>query len=129
MSVVQGHASGQLLGQTLPSVTTPVTLFSNISELHVEVTLLIAAIVSGAADSVNISLYHDDKGSTYDNTTLIGTVRRAAGDDDVVFQANHAGSGIMVKPGGSIGVATNVASNVNFTAYGVTQAAAERTRR
>lgn len=128
MSVVQGHGSGQLLGQTLPSVTTPVTLFTNDGSLIVEITLLMTAVVSGAANT-DLSVYHDDDGTTYDNTTLIGTAQRGPTSEGVLFQAQHPGSGIMVKPGGSIGVAASVADDVNFTVYGVTQSAAERTRR
>ena len=127
MSFQVSHAQGELLAQIQPGVTTPVTLVSAV-ELRLEVTLILAPVIPGGGDTTAITLYHDDTGTTYNNGTLIGNVTNAEAADDVLFQAQHPGSGIHIKPGGSLGVATSVASNVTISVYGITETLAERVR-
>lgn len=122
------HAQGELLAQVRPGVTTPVQLFKA-GELRAEITLVIAAVIPGGGDTVAVELYHDDSGNdVYDNTTLIGTVTKTEVSDDWIFQAQHPGSGIQVKPNGSVGVRISTASAVNFSCYGITETRAERVR-
>ena len=126
-------AQGQQLAQLRPSVTTPVTLFSVDAApqgLLTEVTLIKAPVITG---TVIISLYHDDDGTTYDSDTLICRISRTANPvsplDSVLFQAQSVGSGIFVKPGGSIGVQVDTADEVPFSLYGITETlAVERIR-
>lgn len=120
------HAQGEQLAQLKPSVTTAVTLFEA-DELRVEITLLVAVVIPGSG-TIDIDVYHDDDGTTYDDSTLIASIQKADNADGLVFQAQHPGSGIMVKPGGSIGVKISTADDVNFTAYGITETIAERVR-
>lgn len=119
------HAQGEQLAQLRPSVTTPVTLFTA-SELRVEVTLLVICNHTGGAVAVNV--YHDDDGTTYDSTTMLVDRSVLQDDPEFAFQAQHPGSGIHIKPGGSIGVRTATADDVTFTLYGVTETLAERIR-
>lgn len=121
------HASGELLAQVRPAVTTAVTLFTA-GTLRTEVTLLIAAVTPGSGNNIAVEIYHDDDGTTYDNTTLIGTITNAESAEDTVFQAQHPGSGIHIKPGGSLGVKISTANAVNFSVYGITETTAERIR-
>ena len=130
MSFNISHAQGELLAQSRPGVTTPVTLLSA-AELRIEVTLLIACIVPSAiSDDLNITVYHDDDGTTYDDdTAIMHETRLKLLQDGRLIQAQHPGSGIVIKPGGSIGIQTSVADEVNFTLYGITETLADRVNR
>lgn len=121
------HAQGQLLAQVRPSVVTPVTLFTA-SQLAAEITLITACIIAGGTSPTDIELYHDETGTTYDNTNIIvQSTRTALTQDTIIFQAQHPGSGIMLRPGDSLGGAALVTiNNVVFSVYGITQAIAER---
>lgn len=122
-----GHAQGELLGQVRPAVTTPVTLFTA-GTLRTEITLLIATVIPGSVNTNNIVVYHDDDGSTYDNDSLLFTLPKSVTADGVIFQAQHPGSGLFIRPGGSIGVQCSFANDVAFKAYGITENVAERVR-
>jgi hypothetical protein len=121
------HAQGELLAQVRPGVTTPVLAFTA-SNLRTEITLFIAAIDPAGPANVNIAIYHDDEGtSTFDMTTLIGSEQRTnQTQNTMVFQAQHPGSGILIKPGGQIAVQTDNADDVNFSIYGITETLSER---
>jgi hypothetical protein len=127
VSIGVTHAQGVLLAQIIPGVTTAVTLYTA-GNLRTEITLLVAVIHSGTSGNIEIETYHDDDGTTYDNTTLISSISRADNADGLVFQARHPGSGILIARGGSIGVKISTASVVTFSAYGVTETLAERVR-
>ena len=130
MSFNISHAQGELLAQLRPGVTTPVTLLSAV-ELRIEVTLLIACIVPSAiSDDLDITVYHDDTGTSYtDDTAIMHETRLKLLQDGRLIQAQHPGSGIVIKPGGSIGIQTSVADEVNFTLYGITETLADRVNR
>jgi len=127
MSIEVSHAQGQLLAQVIPGVTTAVTLYTA-ENLRTEITLLIAVIHSGTAGNIEIEFFHDDDGTTYDNTTLIGSIQKADNAEGLSFQAQHPGSGILMARGASIGVKISTASVVTFSAYGITETLAERVR-
>ena len=124
------HAQGELLAQLRPGVTTAVTLLSA-AELRVEVTLLIACIVPSAiSDDLNVTIYHDDDGVVYnDDTAIMHETRLKLLQDGRLIQAQHPGSGIVIKPGGSLGVQTSVADEVTFSLYGITETLADRVNR
>ena len=125
--MILSHAQGELLAQIRPGVTTPVLAFTA-SNLRTEITLMTVAIDPAGPANVNIAIYHDDEGTgTYDMTTLIGSEQRTNQTQNTfVFQAQHPGSGILVKPGGQIAVQTDNIDDVNFSLYGVTESLAER---
>ncbi len=120
------HAQGELLAQVRPPGTTAVTAFQA-GELRVEITLVLATVVEGAS-STKIFVYHDDNGTTYNDDTIIASETEVEANTDLLFQAQHPGSGVMVKPGGSIGLKVDNAGAVNFSIYGVTETLAERVR-
>ena len=121
------HAQGELLAQVRPSNTSAQTLFKA-GELRAEITLIIATIIEGGS-STEVRLYHDDSGNDVynDDTVLIGETKVDT-DTDNAFQAQHPGSGIHIKPGGSLGVKVDNANQVNFSVYGITETLAERVR-
>jgi hypothetical protein len=119
------HAQGELLAQIKPAVTTAVELFAT-QELRVEVTLIIT--VNRNASPVLVQIFHDDDGSTYDTTTEILRTDEAANASDIMFQAQHAGSGIMLVPGATLGAQIETANDVTISVYGHTETLAERVR-
>jgi hypothetical protein len=68
-------AQGELLAQVNPAVTTAVTLFTA-SELRIEAVLLTATFVTGSTGTIDVELYHDDDGTTYNGSTIV-LARRA----------------------------------------------------
>ena len=93
--------------------------------LRTELTLLIACVVPGTGGNIDVVVYHDDDGTTYDNDSVIFTVQRATTGDDLVAKLESIGGGIFVKPGGSIGVEVSSANTVNFSLYGITETLAQ----
>lgn len=126
MTYGASHAQGELLAQLRPSGTTAVTLFQA-QQLRVEITLAVAVVIEGGSDT-SIVVYHDDNGTTYNDDTILIPDTKIDKDVSVIFQANHPGSGVHIKPGGSIGVKVSNANQVNFTIYGITETLAERVR-
>ena len=73
-----GFAQGQLLAQLRPGVTTPVNAFSVAADgLRTEITLISAAVL--AAGNKDITLYHDDDGTTFDLDSVLFAVQRRWG--------------------------------------------------
>ena len=121
------HAQGELLAQVRPGVTTAVELFKA-GNLRVEITLILGTAIEGAA-ATSLALYHDDSGNdVYSDDTIIHTLSKQANDSDLIFQAQHPGSGIMLKAGGSLGVKIGTANNINFSVYGHSEVLADRVR-
>lgn len=125
MTVGVSHGQGSLLAQLRPSGTTAVQLFQS-DTLITELTLLFAQVRAGEAGTVDVTVYHDDDGTTYDDDSVIFLDQRTRFASPSVFQARHPGSGILLAPGGSIGVQSSIANAVNFSLYGITETLAER---
>lgn len=119
------HGQGELLAQVRPAVITAGGLFVT-QELRVEITLILA--VNRNASPELVQIFHDDDGATYDATTEIIRKDVPAGESLVLFQAQHAGSGIMMVPGGSLGAQVEIANDVTISVYGITETLAERVR-
>ena len=123
--MMPGHAQGELLAQVNPGVTTAQTLLAA-DELRIEVTLIL--VVNRDAGAVRTQLYHDDDGTTYGVANEIVRHSVAANSSEVLFQAQHPGSGIIIKPGGSLGIQVNVADDITLSVYGITETLADRVR-
>ena len=119
------HAQGELLAQINPSVTTAGGLFLT-QQLRVEITLIL--VVNRNASPQSCSIYHDDDGATYNAGTEILRRDIPAGVSEIVFQAQHPGSGIMMLPGGSLGAQVAAANDLTISVYGITETLAERVR-
>ena len=131
MTINVTHAQGELLAQVRPGVTTPVLAYTG-GELRTELTLILAVIdptvVLGTAGQTDIAIYQDDAGgSVADQSTIIWSeTRLQLLQEPIVFQAQHPGSGIQIKPNGQIYVETADADDVTFSIYGITETRAER---
>lgn len=88
--------------------------------MRTEVTRIIVCNTTGSAASY--SIYHDDDGSTFDQTTaLFYAVSLAANSTDVI-DFGGAGGGVMVSKTGQIAVQTGTGSALTFSLYGITEA-------
>lgn len=132
MSFNISHGQGELLAQLAPPNGTTNVLFSIAADgLRTEITLITCAIDPGGTlftpGQIDIDIFHDDDGTTYDQTTrIISETRLVRLQDSIIFQAQHPGSGIHVRPGGSIGLMVSDADDVNVSLYGITETRAER---
>lgn len=125
-----GHAQGELLAQVQPGVTTAVNLFTA-GDVRMEITLVLACQKSGGTGSPVFELFHDDDGTTYNDTTIIYNDTLNSGTNRptvIAMQAQHSGSGVMIKPGGSLGCRSSIASEITFSVYGHSASIAERVK-
>lgn len=114
------HASGELLAQVRPSVTTAVEIFT--ATLRTEITLILVCIDSDGPASTTVALYHDVGGTTYADTNIIDRqTRTQLTQDSKMFQAQHPGSGIHLAPSDSLGAMVGDADDVVISVYGITE--------
>ena len=113
-------AAGQLLAQSRPVVDTVTTLFT--AKLRTEVTVIRVCNVAPSVRTFRI--FHDDSGTSvpsyssdkalyYDATVPIGGT--------IVISALSPNTGIILKKNGALGVRSDLASALVFSAYGVAQ--------
>lgn len=110
--------SGSQLAQSRPGGTTAVTLFA--ATMRTEATVLVITNTTGTA--ATYSVYHDDDGTTFDETTALAFgVSLAPNTSAYLLSGNVPGGGVTLRPGGAIGIKTGTASALTFTLYGVTE--------
>jgi hypothetical protein len=110
-------ASGFQIAQNRPSGTTATSVYT--ATMITEVTrIIICNTTSSAAD---FSLYHDDDGSTFDETSALHFAQTVPPYSTVTIEAGNMGAGLMVTGSGQIGVQTSTSNALTFTLYGITQ--------
>lgn len=110
-------ASGSQLAQSRPSGTTAVKAFE--ADLTTEITLI--AICNTTSSTATFSLYHDDDGSTFDQSTALHYSQNIPANTTLYISADAMGGGITVNKDGQIGVQTGTSSALTFTIYGTVQ--------
>lgn len=115
-------ASGSQLAQSRPSGTTAVSAFTAL--MPTEITRIIVCNTTGTA--ANMSIYHDDDGSTFDATTALYESKSVPANDSIEIKAESIGAGLMMAKNGQIGVKTGTANALTFTIYGITANIAEK---
>jgi hypothetical protein len=110
-------ASGSQLAQVRPANTSTASAFT--ATLATEITLI--AICNTTGTAANASIFHDDDGSTFDQTTALLYAKSIAANTTEWIRAGSEGSGITVAPSGQIGVQSGTNSALTFTFYGVTE--------
>lgn len=131
MSFNISHAQGELLAQVRPGVTTPFLAFTG-SNLRTEITLITCVldplVVLTTPGQTDVAVYHDDETPfVFDQTTIIlSETRLQLLQDNILFQAQHPGSGIMLRADAQIAVQTADADDVTFSIYGITETLADR---
>ena len=110
-------ASGSQLAQIRPSSTAAQSVFT--ARLHTEITKILICNTTGSA--VDASLYHDDDGSTFDETTALIFGKSVSGNDTLTIEVAGPGGGLQLAPDAQLGVKTGTGSALTFTIYGTTE--------
>ena len=108
-------ASGSQLAQARPANTSTATAFT--ATKQTEITRII--IANTTASATTFSLYHDDDGSTYDQTTAVVYSASLAANTTQFIDGFGAGCGLMIRSGGTLGIQSGTSSACTFTIYGV----------
>ncbi len=113
-SLQETFDKGKQLGQSRPSGTTAVSIYSPPASVTGNIlTIFICNNTSGTA--ADYTLYHDNDGATYDETTMIHPpVNLNPGE---VIEVNTWIP--MDDSSGNLAVKTSVANAITFTVYGV----------
>lgn len=109
-----------LLAQVRPANTTAATAYTAASNTRVEIKKIAIANTTGSAASYR--LFHDDDGTTYDQTTALAYDVSVPANSSHVWSATED-DGIGLRAGGSLGVRTDTNNALTFTVYGVVQIA------
>ena len=99
------------LGQLRPANTTAASLFSPTSG---EVLVKTVTVANVSAASAKFRVFHDDNGTTYDETTALFWDVEVPVGTSAVIEINV----MMDDASGNLGVRTDTASAFNFTVYG-----------
>lgn len=100
------------LAQARPSSTTAVSLFSPISPKQYRLQRIFVANVG--TGNVSFYLFHDENGTTYDETTAIAWEVTLARGQFYTEELNID----MLDSAGNFGIKTSAANDLNFTLYG-----------
>lgn len=104
----------RLLAQLRPDSTSAVTLFSPSTNRPYSLDLIIAT--NNTSSAVDITLYHDAAGSTYDDTTCVLATAPLKSGETLQF---YLSTGLAdYRAAGGLGVKTSTADSVAFTVYG-----------
>lgn len=115
-------ASGSQLAQSRPANTSTASVFT--ATVATEITRIAICNTTGSAAAA--SLFHDDDGSTFDQTTALMYAYSVAANTTHWVKAEGEGCGIVVKPAGQIGVQSGTGSALTYTLYGITEEIASR---
>ena len=110
-------ASGSQLAQSRPSGTSAVSVFT--ADMVTEITLIVVCNTTGSAAA--FSIFHDDDGSTFDQTTALHYTQTIAANDTVYITSDAVGAGLFVAINGQIGVQTDTSNALTFSIYGITE--------
>jgi len=109
------YAAGFLAGQLRPANTTAATLYT--ATLKSEITRILIANTTGSA--ATFRLFHDDDGTTMDETTALVWDNSVASGAYVDLQAYLDGAGITIAAGGSLGCRSGTGNALTFSVYAV----------
>lgn len=100
------------LGQLRPTDTSAASIYTPAAQVPYEAKLIVVCNVS--ALPANASVYHDDNGTTYDETTALLHAHTLAAGETVFLEGPFSG----YRAAGNIAVKTSVNNAINFTVYG-----------
>lgn len=110
------QAAAQQLFQSRPSPTTAQSVYT--AALQTELTHIV--VCNTTASLVDFSIYHDDDGSTFDQSTALYYETTIEANTSERISARTINAGISIKKGGQIAVQSSTASALTFTGYGIT---------
>ena len=109
------QASSFLAAQSRPSDTAANSIFT--ADMSTEITMILVCNTTGSA--ANFSLYHDDNGTTFDQSTALYYQKSVAANDTFIFKAESLNQ-LTVSEGGQIAVQSSAASALTFSIYAIT---------
>ena len=110
-------AKGTQLAQIRLGTATAATAFS--ATLHTEVTSI--WICNTTSSAAKFGIFHDEDGTTFDQTTALHYQQTIAGNTTVRFEYNSQGAGVALIPSAALGIETDTASALTFSVYGITE--------
>lgn len=107
--------NGSQLGQLRPANTTAASIYSPASSIEAQITAIMICNTGGVA--VKFRLFHDDDGTTYDETSALFWDISLIADETVTLTFEK---GIYMDVStGNFAVRTSVANALTFTIYGL----------
>ena len=113
MATIVNRISGQQLAQSRPSSTTAASIYAPRSQFRIEIRKFVICNTSGSAATFRI--FHDDNGTTYDETTALFWDSAIAADTTVTVEEEFW---MIGRSQGNIAVRTSVNNALTFTLYG-----------
>jgi len=110
-------AAGSQLAQSRPSGTSAVSAFTATIQTEISVIVICNTTVSAA----KFSIYHDDNGSTFDQTSALHYAQNIPASSTVYITSDSVGAGVTLSPDGQLGIQTDTANALTFSIYGVTE--------
>ena len=109
----QTYNTGKCLAQLRPADGTAASLYSPPPGVRAEIQTII--VTNSDAGTALYGLFHDEDGTTYDESTAISwEISKATNLTDVISLTLW-----MTNPAGNFAVQTNTASAFTFTLYGI----------
>lgn len=102
----------KILGQLRPANTTAASLYSPGSNITAEITTIVVCNQGG--NNASFRVFHDDDGTTYDETTALFWDVDILANETVMVQ----GPLYINNSSGNLGVRTSAGNELTFTAYG-----------
>lgn len=113
-----GQAQGTLLAQVRPAVSTPVTAF--VASMRTEVTRI--RVCSVSTGNRTFRIYHNDSGGGFTDDNALWYDYPCNSSSVFDWGSGAMNAGISIKPGGVIGIRSDLTSGLTFSFYGVSQA-------
>ena len=105
------------LAQARPSGTDPVSIYTPGSNKSAKITSIYVANTTGS--SVTFSIFHDDDGTTYDESTALFFNQALAANTTREINSFSDFGLFMNNGAGNLAVESNTGSALTFTLYGV----------
>jgi hypothetical protein len=110
---LQSPFPGHVLAQSRPSTSSAVSLYAPASHNRTEIRKIIISNVS--ADPVTFRIFHDEDGTTYDETTSLFWNIPVDNGETVSIEEQFWMEG---RKSGNLAIRSSVANALNFTVYG-----------
>jgi hypothetical protein len=112
-SVLFNQPNSRQLGQLRPADTTAASIYSPLQGVRTNIRTIV--IANTTASQASYRIFHDDNGTTYDETTALYFDRNIPANNTDILNDLDIG---MDDPDGNIGVRTNTSNALTFTIYG-----------
>ena len=107
----------QQLGQSRPTNTTAVSIYSPSPGERAEILQIV--VCNSTATAATFRIFHDDDGTTYDETTALYWNRNVNANDTLRIWPQWRPGFAMRNPDGNLAVRSGTASALTFTVYGI----------